>query len=250
MDKPVTAGYPDARNTGKTVRLIRGVLAALFIIVALYGFLKITDVQIIGNVVYSQEEILSVSGLKTGTPLLLTRTRAVKKAVESALPAVDEARVSIRLPGTVVLDIREGTAVASLAMEDGRCMLLSARGKVVGETTNPDAYIVITGIAPKEAGVGKRLELETVDEEKLACLTELLTLLEEQGKIQEVRELDVSNLTSIRMNYAGRFQVRLGGADRLADKLDFLGQMLEELSYGETGTIDLTRVTEGHYIPR
>ena len=52
MDKPVTAGYPDARNTGKTVRLIRGVLAALFIIVALYGFLKITDVQIIGNVVY------------------------------------------------------------------------------------------------------------------------------------------------------------------------------------------------------
>ena len=43
---------------------------------------------------------------------------------------------------------------------------------------------------------------------------------------------------------------RLGGADRLAEKLDFLEQILEELSYGETGTIDLTRETEGHYIPR
>lgn len=250
MDKPVTAGYPDARNTAKTVKLIRGGLAALFIIVALYGFLKITDVQIIGNVVYSQEEILSVSGLKTGTPLLLTRAGAVKRAIESELPAVDEAKVIIRLPGTVVLNIREGTAVASLEMADGRCMLLSARGKVVGETGDPGAYIVVKGITPRDAGVGKRLELETVDAEKLACLTELLTLLEEHGKIQEIRELDVSNLTSIRMNYGDRFLVRLGGADRLADKLDFLEQMLEELSYGETGTIDLTRVTEGHYIPR
>ncbi len=250
MDKPTVAPRPDTRRTAKTVKLIRNVLAVICIIAALYAFLKITDVQIMGNVVYSQEEILSASGLRTGTPLLLTRTGAAKRAIESQLPAVDEARVVIRLPGTVVVDIREGTAVASLETEDGRYMLLSARGKVVGETVDPAAYVVVKGILPKEAGVGKRLELETVDEEKLACLTELLTLLEEHDKIAEVREVDVSNLTSIRMNYAGRFQVRLGGADRLEDKLDFLGQMLEEHSYGETGTIDLTRVTEGHYIPR
>ena len=98
--------------------------------------------------------------------------------------------------------------------------------------------------------MGKQLVLETVDEEKLACVTELLTLLEEQDRIQEVRELDVSNLTSIRMNYADRFLVRLGGADRLKEKLGFMEHILEELTYGETGTIDLTRETEGHYIPR
>ena len=250
MDKTASVGYAGVQRTAKTARLIRGLLAALCILAALYGFLKITDVQIVGNVVYSSEEILEVSGLRTGTPLLLTRGRAVKRAIESELPAVEDAQVRLQLPGTVVLNIREGTGVAALRMADGRILLLSAKGKVVGETGDPSGYVLLTGIQPAEADVGKRLELETVEEEKLACITELLGLLEEQGSIEEVRELDVSNLTSIRMNYADRFQVRLGGADRLAEKLKFLGQMLAELSYGETGTIDLTRETEGHYIPR
>ena len=250
MDKAVPAGYGDTRRSTKTVKHVRNILAVLCIIAALYGFLKITDVQIVGNVVYSDEEILTVSGLKTGRPLLLTRGRGVKKALESELPAVEDADVRILLPGTVAVNIREGTGVAALEMADGRILLLSARGKVVGESGSAAGYVLLKGIQPDEADVGRQLELETVEQEKLACVTELLSLLEEQGRIQEVRELDVSNLTSIRMNYADRFLVRLGGADRLAEKLKFLGQMLEELTYGETGTIDLTRETEGHYIPR
>ncbi len=250
MDRPAPYGNRDARRTAKTARLIRSLLAVLLMILALYGFLKITDVQITGNVVYSQEEVLAASGLRVGSPLLLTRGRAVKRAVEAALPAVEDARVVLQLPGTVQLIIREGTGVAVLQMEDGRYILLSARGKVVGETDDPSPFVLLKGFQPREAGVGKQLVLETVDEEKLACVTELLTLLEEQDRIQEVRELDVSNLTSIRMNYADRFLVRLGGADRLKEKLGFMEHILEELTYGETGTIDLTRETEGHYIPR
>ena len=250
MDKALSARYAGARRTEKTTRIIRWILAALCIMAALYGFLKITDVQISGNMVYSNEEVFSASGLRLGNPLLLTRRGAVKRAVESELPAVEKADVRLRLPGAVVIRIREGTAVASLEMGNGRILLLSAKGKVVGETEDPSGYIRLVGMNPLEGSVGRRLELENEDEAKLECLTELLTLLEEQGRIEEVRELDVSNLTSIRMNYADRFTVRLGGADRLEAKLDFLGEILEELSYGETGTIDLTRETEGHYIPR
>lgn len=250
MDKAVSIRYHDSRRTVRTVRLIRGLLAAICIIIALYGFLKITDVQIKGNVVYSTEEVLSASGIRTGRPLLLTGTGAVRRVIESALPAVEHADVRLRLPGTVDIRIREGTAAVALDMADGRTLLLSTKGKVVGETKDPSPYIRLLGLEPLSGEVGGPLELEEADEDKLECLTELLTLLEEQGRMQEIRELDVSNLTSIRMNYADRFQVRLGGADRLAEKLKFLEQILEKLSYGETGTIDLTRETEGHYIPR
>ncbi len=250
MDKALSARYADARRTEKTARLIRWVLAALCIMAALYGFLKITDVQITGNMVYSEEEVFSASGLHTGSPLLLTRRGAVKRTVESELPAVEKADIRLLLPGTVVIRIREGTAVASLQMGDGRNLLLSAKGKVVGETDDPSPYIRLLGMNPLEGDVGRLLELDKDDEVRLECLTELLTLLEEHGRIEDVRELDVSNLTSIRMNYADRFTVRLGGADRLKEKLNFLEHILEELSYGETGTIDLTRETEGHYIPR
>lgn len=252
MDKALSASarYQNTQRTESIARVIRWILAALCIIAALYGFLKISDVQISGNMVYSNEEVLSASGLRMGTPLLLTGRGAVRRILESELPAVERADVRIRLPGTVVIRIREGTAVASLQMGDGRNLLLSSKGKVVGETEDPSAYIRLTGMTPLEGDVGRLLELEKEDSVKLECLTELLTLLEEHGRIEEVRELDVANLTSIRMNYADRFQVRLGGADRLEEKLNFLEQILEELSYGETGTIDLTRETEGHYIPR
>ena len=250
MDNTANVAYRDPRQRRKTAKLIRGGLALLCMIAALHGFLKITDVQITGNVVYSDEEVLAASGLRTGRALLLTRRGAVKKTIESKLPAVEEADVRVLLPGTVKLELREGTGVAAFTMADGRCMLMSARGKVVGETNDPSAYVLLKGIQPETAGVGETLELETVDTEKLSCVIELLTLLEEHGRIQEIRELDVSNLTSIRMNYGDRFQVRLGGADRLEEKLKFMEEILEELSYGETGTIDLSRDTEGHYIPR
>lgn len=250
MDKALSARYADTRRTEKTARIIRWILAVLCIIAALYGFLKITDVQISGNMVYSTEEVLSASGLRLGSPLLLTGRGTVKRGIESELPAVEKADVRLHLPGIVVIRIREGTGVGSLQMGDGRILLLSSKGKVVGETEDPSGYIRLVGMNPVSGEVGRRLELEKVDEAKLDCLTELLTLLEEHGKIEEVRELDVTNLTSIRMNYADRFQVRLGGADHLEKKFGFLEQILEELSYGETGIIDLTRETEGHYIPR
>ena len=250
MDNAIPARYAGAQRTERTARLIRWILAAVCITAALYGFLKITDVQITGNMVYSSEEVLSASGLRLGRPLLLTRRGAVKRIVESQLPAVEKADVRIRLPGTVIIRIQEGTAVASLQMADGRILLLSAKGKVVGETDDPSGYVRLVGMNPLAGEAGRLLELEKVDAAKLDCLTELLTLLEEHGRIEEVRELDVSNLTSIRMNYADRFTVRLGGADRLKEKMNFLEQILEKLSYGETGTIDLTRETEGHYIPR
>ena len=97
MDKALPARYPDTQRTEQTARIIRWILAALCIFAALYGFLKITDVQISGNMVYSNEEVLSASGLRKGTPLLLIRMGAVKRVVESQLPAVEKAEVRIRL---------------------------------------------------------------------------------------------------------------------------------------------------------
>ncbi len=249
MNETVIPAYQGVRRPNRG-RMIRGLLAVLFALLALYGFFKITDVQISGNVVYSSEEIRKASGIREGGQLLLAGLRGTERTLESRLPAVENADVRLILPGSVRILIREGTAVAAVEMAGGRVLLLSARGKVVGEGGDPGAYIRVRGLAPLKAEVGRQLELAEEDVPRLECLTELLTLLEEHGRIGEVREVDVSNLTNVRMSYADRFLVRLGGQDRFEDKLDFLDQILEKLSYGETGTIDLTRENEGHYIPR
>lgn len=245
-----TAPVRRRRRQPRTLKPLRYALAAAAMLLALNTFFKISNIQVAGNVLYSTGEVLSAAGLRSGRSALLLRPAPAETSILRSLPCVSGVRVRLRLPDTVVIQVEESPAVASLAY-DGQLLLLNRACKVVGtgDAAAAAGLIELSGLAPLSGEVGARLSLGETDSGKLDYLTALLGLLAEKDMLPSVTALDISNAADLRFQYEGRFSIRLGGQDNLSYKLDFLRSIAADLAGGETGTIDLSKDQEGHYIP-
>lgn len=231
-------------------RILRGIrygLAAVCMLLAVSVFFRIADVQVTGNVLYSETEILSAAAVEPGSSLLLTRRAAVEERICRILPCVEDARVILRLPDTVVLRVRELPAAAVLEW-NGKTVQISGSGRVVGFGA-AEGLVPVRGFSPSAAELGVTLALGEGDSGKLDYLAELLELLEQKGLLAQVQEIDLSSVSDLRFRYEDRFTVRMGRQESLSYKLDFMCSIVRELGYGEAGILDMSSGTEGHYVP-
>ncbi len=210
-------------------------------------FFKITNIQVEGNVIYSDEEILGAAGLHKGESLLLAVLEAAGGKVCTALPRIEAAEVSVKAPDTLIIRVAESRAAAYLAYED-KYVEISSRCRVLAIAEQPGS-LVVTGLQPEEPAVGSMLKTAEKDEAKLSCLAELLTLLEKKRLISDVTDLDVSNLAGITFKYRGKLTVRMSGYEKIEYKLEFLSGILERIGDEAQGTVYFTSDKEGHYIP-
>lgn len=251
------------------------ICGALFL--SMCVFFRATNITVDGNKLYTQEEILKISELKSGQNMFFVNRFAVEKRLQDALPYVEGVSLSRVLPNTLQINIKESYAIAIIQIGD-KNYLINQNCKVLGEAEKTTGYIRIKGISLEVAKVGRELtgerkedskeekeakkemsekELETLKEQderqrleaeqKLEVLRGVLTGIELHGMAEQITELDVSNLANPVFDYMGRFQVRFGDGDNVSYKLDMLQAAAEQLSESETGTFDLTTDNKVHF---
>jgi hypothetical protein len=176
-----------------------------------------------------------------------TERRAAERNIYEILACIDKVSIHIKAPDTIVIEVVESTAAASLEFE-GKYLLLNRSCKVIGTSEQPQKALII-GLSPSEAVTGSVIKVKDEDKTKLSYIIELLTLLEEKGMINEVGSIDISNVSDLKFLYQGRLNVRMGGYEKIEYKLEFLSGILKNISPGDRGTVDLTTDMEGHYIP-
>lgn len=247
MDKAAGKRHYRVRRQGKG-KLLRYLLAAAAMIVAVALFFEISDIQAEGNVIYSKGEILAAAELREGSNFFLIRRNAAEEKLVKALACVEHADISFRLPNTLVIRVEEGPAIAWTESEEG-ILLLSARCRVVGKGGDTSGLLHISGITPVSPEEGEILTLGEMDTAKLEYLTELLRALSEKSLLGEVKDMNIANVSDLHFEFDGRFSVRMGGQSRVAEKLDFLQRIVSSLGSGESGVIDLSTDMEGHFIP-
>ena len=247
MDKAAGKRHYRVRRQGRG-KLLRYLLAAAAMLAAVALFFEISDIQVEGNVIYSKGELLTAAELREGGNFFLIRRKAAEKRLEESLSCVEHAEVGFRLPNTLVIRVEEGPAVAWTEAEEG-VLLLSARGRVVGIGGDTSGLLHIGGITPVEPREGEILTLGEADTAKLEYLTELLRCLSDKELLGAVKDLDIANVSDLHFVFDGRFSVRMGGRNRVSEKLDFLQRIVGSLGNGETGVIDLSTDMEGHFIP-
>lgn len=247
MDKTAVKKHYRVRHQGNG-KLLRYLLAAAAMLVAVALFFEISDIQTEGNVVYSKGEILAAAQLREGNNFFLTRRDAAERRIVESMACVEHAEIRFRLPNTLVIRIEEGPAVAWTESEAG-VLLLSARCRVVGIGGDTAGLLHIAGITPEEPVQGEILSLSETDTGKQAFLAEVLGALEDKELLSQVRDLDIANVSDLHFEFNGRFSVRMGGQSRVAEKLDFLQRIVASLGSAETGVIDLSTDMEGHFIP-
>ncbi len=251
-------------------RLAASIGVALLVSLVLMAFLRVRNISVVGNSMYSQTEIQEASGISQGSALLLVNKTTAASRIRAQLPYIDEVRVGIGLPDTVKIEVVELETTFAVAADDGSFWLINSSGRLIERITGKAAadYLRIEGIRIENGEVGDQAKaveeaapeppLETTDEEtdgedteeerppeasaaeRLDVALQIVSQLAEEEDIREITSVDVSSIYDLQIWYGTRFQVKLGGTSELSYKLEYMFAALAQLESYQSGVLDLT----------
>lgn len=217
------------------------------IVAAMTLFFRVDTIVVTGQQRYTQQEVIDATGIQSGDNLFLLNKYSVANNIVSALPYIDIEEVWIRrkLPDTLLIDVGEcGTPMA--VIQEGSAWLISPKGKIVEQKAASAALDcgVIDGCQLLAPSVGTQMALATEYANQQGSLLSLLGALEEAGMLEKVDAIHLEDLSTLSMDYDGRFTVQLSYGADYAQKLRALRQILEEsgaIQDNMTGTFDMRR---------
>ena len=238
-------------NSGNFVYIPVAVLMALF--VGVFGvsvFFKVTNIEVVGVVRYSAEQVIAVTGIHVGDNLIFIDRGEAAKRICAELPYVREVlRIERAYPDTVRIILTESAPVACV-MSNGAWWNVDSYGRLLGEATGkPQDLIEIRGITPEEPVAGEKIKVADSATTRLSYMADVLKAFEAAEVQNSVSRLDVSNVGSITFRYDEKFTVNLGNADDVQYKLQKLQEVIQELRAGDTGVIDLSISGQRSFIP-
>lgn len=239
------------RRRGVLLRPFAYLIMIAAMLAGISAFFKVSNITVAGNQRYTPGEIISASGIENGESLFFINTFKATGKLFSALPYIDEAKITRKLPDTIIITVEESYPLASVCVS-GSYYILDKNCNILEKTDYSGSIgtIAVTGIEPILPTVGGKLELEQPDSLKLNYLTELLSLvLEDKQLYKDISEIDTSSIANFTFRYMDRFTVELGKYERLDIKLDKLDSIMQYISVGETGTILLGNDREPRFIP-
>lgn len=212
----------------------------------------VSAVEVTGSSRYRDGEVAAASGVELGDNLVLLDKYRIAQRIYTELPYVTEARINRKFPSTLVLEVTETTAVASIQGAGGY-WLLSAGEKLLEavDETGAQDYLRITGLEAVNPAVSARLELPEDSPITLERLGQLLSAMERLEMLGRADGLDLSDRSDLVLGYDGRFQVIISYDADFDYKLLCLLEAVKCLEPNERGTIRLNmkEANKAHFIP-
>ena len=241
------------RKNKRKKLIIRAVLGGTFLVaglvVALLLFFNINKISVTGDGVYSIEEIIRVSEIEIGDNLIFLSKNRINKLVTEKLPYVGSVKLKRRLPAHLEIQVTKTDAVFGIA-QDGFYTLLDRDGKVLEtnvEYIGTDKTLLNAGKVVS-AVVGEKIVLE--NEKSFPRIEEVYETCEKVG-LQDITEINITELHNIKVVYQGRITLELGktDGDRLSKKLAFGKAAIDKQNVEDNqfrGTINLTVDKKGY----
>ena len=241
------------RKNKRKKLIIRAVLGGTFLIaglvVALLLFFNINKISVTGDGVYSREEIIRVSEIEIGDNLIFLSKNRINKLITEKLPYVGSVKLKRRLPAHLEIQVTKTDAVFGIA-QDGFYTLLDRDGKVLEtnvEYIGTDKTLLNAGKVVS-AVVGEKIVLE--NEKSFPRIEDVYETCEKVG-LQDITEINITELHNIKVVYQGRITLELGktDGDRLSKKLAFGKAAIDKQNLEDNqfrGTINLTVDKKGY----
>ena len=219
-------------------------LAAVFAVLVVALFFRVSEVRVVGNTYYNDQDIIDASGIEYKKNIFLIDSGNVASSIISQFPFIKTVRLSRQVPSTIVLKLESDEALFYTDIA-GDFFIISRDMRVVGiEKSAEDAEKRYPGT--------KRLVTPAVSEAVVG--REIVFVRESYA--DEVRKLaaslsasfDVSNKFAVRLIYGHKIKATLGDASDFDLKLRFLNEIIKDVG-DKGGTVDLDTVEMGYFIP-
>lgn len=225
-------------------------LATLLItaIAGLYFLLIVDTIRVSGNETLEKGEVLTIAGLNPGDHLWLADVGDAKARL-LAHPMIKEAVIKRVYPDTISIEITERSAAAAI-LSGGTAVIIDADGFVMEIASQvPEGMLEVYGVSSSGFAAGQDLSQDSGFSS--GVLLEILAILSEQGILDIIDYIDMSQPLRIEMNTVYGIHVNVGQTDELREKLSNLPAVLSkvmEMGY-EGGTIDLAVLGDPVYAP-
>lgn len=242
---------------------LRLATAAAIVFALIFGisiFFKVDKSQITvsGASKYKPEEVIAASGIQDGDNLLTLSQAGINGKIITQLPYVDRVRVGIKLPDTVNIEIVELDVAYAIGASDETWWLMDAGGRIVDEinAAATKGYTCLTGVQLEGARIGSQAVAAEVPPEttpdgetvpvtvrgsdRMNVLLSVLRELEDNGILGQITEVDVTDPTSLKMQYGTRFSILLGDSERLDYKMRCMKAAIAKMQSYESGELDVS----------
>ena len=205
-------------------------------------FFNITEVSCTGQKTLTEKQIIAKSEIAVGQNIFSTGMSAAADKI-SELAYVKTVEVKRVFPSKIKITVTECTPRAYVSVGK-KYALIDYNGKILELTAKNDKYSVMTikGVNVTNAQVGS--VIENKDDERISYCTKILEILEKNKMISKVKELDLTKITGIKINYNDMVYINCGSFenyDNFKYKLDMCSHLIEkEISPYEKVEVDLT----------
>ncbi len=254
------------------LRLATVVAIVLALVLGMSIFFKVENVQVTGTMNYTPWDILQASGIQTGENLITLNRAAAGGKILQKLPYVDSVRVGIQLPDTVNIEIVEEDVYYAVEASDSSWWLMDDSGKILDKTNAalaadhtriigvklenpvpgqqaraaekiPETTEGEDGDSTQSSGEASNTQppVTVYESERLDAAITVLKCLESNGVLGGVKELNVTELGNITMQYGNQYLVELGDTSQMAKKIGAMWDTIQQ--HGESyqsGTLDVS----------
>lgn len=201
--------------------------------------LVIADVEIVGEIPYTEDELLAAAGFSRGSEIFSFRRSKAEEAILEQLPYLTSVTVRRRLPDRVVLTASAEKAVLYTEM-NGQYFALSESLRVLERSTDNFAYeaagLYFTELPRvSRAVVGERLTLAGGIGD--AFIGDVLRALRENGLGNSVTELELGEKFELTVVLDGRYTVCLGSPKDVSLKLLTARRIIEENDFEKAARV-------------
>ncbi len=224
-----------------TYILILGVLSAVFLIICLAVFFRIEEIEVVGSSRYSEEQILSITGIEEGLSLYEV-SNADLEGLGERLAYIKNAKIVRKLPRTLIIQLTEDEPRYMCELY-GEYFVLSDELRVldrVFDRAKIDGMGLIELVLPEinSAMVGYDLEFSTQISERY--VSAYIDALESSPLFKKTTAFDLRDRFNLALIAEGIYLVDFGNGDELNTKLTAVAGMLESevFSDGVPATID------------
>ena len=261
--QPVVYTQPKVFNRNRLLLQLLIICASvLAMVMALSVFFKVEVIKVSGAKAYSEWDVREASGIEIGDNLLTFSEPRASGQIQAKLPYVNEVRIGIKLPDTVIIYIEELEVAYAAKCSNGIWWLITSEGRVVEQIDDvrAEGYTKIEGITldnpvVNESAVALEDSPQGVDPsqsteetqvvtvtnaQRLSAALTILQALENNGIVGEAASVNVTNLNAIVLWYGTRFQVNLGDISNVDVKIAWMNTAIGQLSEYDRGILDVS----------
>lgn len=226
----------------KIIRILSyGAIIAVVLIVgvvlSLTVLFKTQVYEVTGNTKYAEEEIIETCGIGKGENIFLAPKGPAENRLKKKFPYVEDANVSFRIPDTIRIAIVEADEGYLVKVSDKEYLMISTKGRILNQVTDPSAYDLPIFIGPKLTS-GEIGDYVSYEDETVLDMIESITQTFADNGYQGITEIDATNTADISFTYDDRIKVKLGIPEELDYKVRTAMTIINEnLDKNQTGTI-------------